>query len=67
MVQRPSSPGAHQSLRLVRVSHRPSQIVDIYRSKLRDDTPGIDGDEIARQRIEAFANKIRPAGFLVRA
>ncbi|TEB39223.1 maintenance of mitochondrial morphology protein 1 [Coprinellus micaceus] len=40
------------------------QIVDIYRLKLRDDIPGIEGDEIARQRIEAFANKIRPAGFL---
>ncbi|KAJ2928930.1 hypothetical protein H1R20_g8297, partial [Candolleomyces eurysporus] len=40
------------------------QIVDVYRSKLRDDLPGLEGDEIARQRIEAFANKIRPAGFL---
>ncbi|KAF5337107.1 hypothetical protein D9611_003323 [Ephemerocybe angulata] len=40
------------------------QIVDVYRSKLRDDLPGIEGDEVARQRIEDFANKIRPAGFL---
>ncbi|KAJ3544938.1 hypothetical protein NMY22_g2617 [Coprinellus aureogranulatus] len=40
------------------------QVVDVYRSKLRNDLLGIDGDEIARQRIEAFANKIRPVGFL---
>lgn len=50
----------------VRISS-PLQIVDIYRSKLRDDLSGIEGDEIARQRIEAFANKMRPAGFLVGA
>ena len=39
--------------------------MDIYRSKLRDDTTGIEGDEIARKRIEAYANSIRPAGFMV--
>jgi hypothetical protein len=41
------------------------QIVDAYRSKLRDDRPGVEGDEIARKRIEHFVNVIRPAGFLV--
>lgn len=40
------------------------QIVDVYRSKLRDGLPGIEGDEIARRRIENYANKIRPSGFL---
>ncbi|TFK30599.1 maintenance of mitochondrial morphology protein 1 [Coprinopsis marcescibilis] len=40
------------------------QVANVYRSKLRGDMPGIDGDEIARQRIEAYANTIRPSGFL---
>lgn len=40
--------------------------MDVYRSKLRDDTPGIEGDEIARKRIESYANSIRPASFVVR-
>ncbi|GLB36305.1 putative component of the ERMES MDM complex, which serves as a molecular tether to connect the endoplasmic reticulum and mitochondria [Lyophyllum shimeji] len=40
------------------------QVVDVYRSKLRDDLPSAEGDEIARKRIEDYANKIRPAGFL---
>ncbi|KAL0072129.1 ERMES complex subunit mmm1 [Marasmius tenuissimus] len=40
------------------------QVVDVYRSKLRDDLSGPAGDEVARQRVEDFANKIRPAGFL---
>lgn len=33
--------------------------------KLRGHLPGVDGDELARRRVEAFANKIRPPGFLV--
>ncbi|KAJ3516782.1 hypothetical protein NLJ89_g900 [Agrocybe chaxingu] len=41
-----------------------AQVVDVYRSKLRDDIPGAEGDEIARKRIEAYANSIRPAGFM---
>ncbi|KDQ63772.1 hypothetical protein JAAARDRAFT_29813 [Jaapia argillacea MUCL 33604] len=40
------------------------QVVQTYRSKLRDDLPGPEGDEIARQRIEDFANKMRPTGVL---
>ncbi|KAF8078458.1 maintenance of mitochondrial morphology protein 1 [Lyophyllum atratum] len=40
------------------------QVVDVYRSKLRDDLPGAEGDEIARKRIESYANRIRPPGFL---
>ncbi|KAF9480073.1 hypothetical protein BDN70DRAFT_833503 [Pholiota conissans] len=40
------------------------QVMDVYRSKLRDDTAGIEGDEIARKRIENYANSIRPAGFV---
>ncbi|KAE9410928.1 maintenance of mitochondrial morphology protein 1 [Gymnopus androsaceus JB14] len=40
------------------------QIVATYRSKLRDDLPGLEGDEVARKRVEDYANKIRPASFL---
>ncbi|KAF8898572.1 maintenance of mitochondrial morphology protein 1 [Infundibulicybe gibba] len=40
------------------------QVIEIYRSRLRDDLPGFEGDEIARKRIEDFANKVRPPGFL---
>ncbi|KAJ7139811.1 hypothetical protein C8R44DRAFT_605728 [Mycena epipterygia] len=36
----------------------------IYRSKLRDGLSGAEGDEVARKRIEDYANKIRPPGFL---
>ncbi|TFK57326.1 hypothetical protein OE88DRAFT_1722240 [Heliocybe sulcata] len=41
-----------------------SQVIHAYRSKLRDDLPGPDGDEVARKRVEEFANNVRPAGFL---
>lgn len=34
--------------------------------KLRGGLSGADGDEVARQRVEAFANKMRPVGLLVR-
>lgn len=37
----------------------------MYRSKLRDDLIGPEGEEVARQRIENYANQIRPPGFLV--
>ncbi|KAI0639303.1 maintenance of mitochondrial morphology protein 1 [Trametes polyzona] len=40
------------------------QVLDAYRVKLRNGLPGLDGDEVARQRVEEFANRIRPAGFL---
>jgi len=36
----------------------------VYRSKLRSDQSGPEGDEIARQRIEDYVNRIRPPGFL---
>ncbi|EKM50627.1 uncharacterized protein PHACADRAFT_213526 [Phanerochaete carnosa HHB-10118-sp] len=39
-------------------------VVDSYRSKLRNDSPGSEGDEIVRRRVEEFANKMRPPGFL---
>ncbi|KAK7463745.1 ERMES complex subunit mmm1 [Stygiomarasmius scandens] len=42
------------------------QILDVYRSKLRDDKLGLEGDEIARKRVEEYANKMRPTGFLDR-
>ncbi|EPQ60839.1 hypothetical protein GLOTRDRAFT_31727 [Gloeophyllum trabeum ATCC 11539] len=41
-----------------------SQVIQTYRSKLRDDLSGPEGDEVARRRIEEFANKVRPTGFL---
>jgi maintenance of mitochondrial morphology protein 1 len=41
------------------------QVVDAYRAKLRSDLPGAEGDEVARRRVEEFANKIRPASFVV--
>ncbi|KAG5644742.1 ERMES complex subunit mmm1 [Asterophora parasitica] len=44
--------------------HRLSNVVNVYRSKLRDDLVGPEGDEIARQRIENYANRIRPTGFI---
>ncbi len=40
--------------------------MEVYRSKIRGDVDGIEGDEIARTRIEAYANSIRPTGFMVR-
>ncbi|KAJ3971941.1 maintenance of mitochondrial morphology protein 1 [Lentinula raphanica] len=41
------------------------QIAGTYRSKLRNDLSGAEGDEVARKRVEDYANKIRPASFLV--
>lgn len=41
------------------------QVVDAYRMKLRDHLSGADGDEVARKRVEAFANKMRPPTFVV--
>jgi len=40
------------------------QIADVYRSKIRDDQLGAKGDEVARRRLENYANAIRPIGFL---
>lgn len=70
MVQRPPATGEACAALLSRVkrsyTYHFAQVVNVYRSKLRGDIAGMDGDEIARQRIETYANKIRPAGFLVR-
>ena len=43
-----------------------SQVLNAYRMKMRDGLLGAEGDEIARRRVEEFANKMRPAGLLVR-
>ncbi|KAI0793405.1 maintenance of mitochondrial morphology protein 1 [Abortiporus biennis] len=40
------------------------QVLDAYRLKLRNNLPGLDGEEVARLRIEEFANKIRPPSFV---
>ncbi|TFK76948.1 hypothetical protein BDN72DRAFT_754864 [Pluteus cervinus] len=40
------------------------QVADVYRSKLRGDSIGPEGEEVARKRVEEYANRIRPAGFL---
>ncbi|KAI9445035.1 hypothetical protein H4582DRAFT_1912867 [Lactarius indigo] len=42
------------------------KIAGVYRSKLRDDLQGIEGDEIVRQRVEDFVNRMRPSGILDR-
>ncbi|KAH8100634.1 maintenance of mitochondrial morphology protein 1 [Cristinia sonorae] len=40
------------------------QVLNAYRTKLRDNLLGVDGDEVARRRVEAFANKMRPPTFV---
>ncbi|KAI8995533.1 maintenance of mitochondrial morphology protein 1 [Trametes punicea] len=40
------------------------QVVDAYRVKLRNGLSGSEGDEVARQCVEDFANRMRPTGFL---
>lgn len=41
------------------------KLASVYRSKLRDDIQGVEGDEIIRQRVEDFVNRMRPSGILV--
>lgn len=45
--------------------HWDNQVADVYRSKLRDDLQGIEGDEVLRRRVEDFVNLMRPSGVLV--
>ncbi|CAL1696046.1 unnamed protein product [Somion occarium] len=40
------------------------QILSTYRMKLCDNVLGLEGEEIARRRVEGFANKLRPAAFV---
>ncbi|KAK7694529.1 hypothetical protein QCA50_001715 [Cerrena zonata] len=40
------------------------EILNSYRMKLCDNIPGTEGEEIARRRVEEFANKLRPAAFV---
>ncbi|KAI6133194.1 hypothetical protein EDD16DRAFT_9768 [Pisolithus croceorrhizus] len=40
------------------------QVIDVYRAKLQNGLTGLKGIEVARQRIEAYANTIRPCNFL---
>ncbi|KAH9165842.1 maintenance of mitochondrial morphology protein 1 [Lactarius sanguifluus] len=70
----PSLHSAHVGENSARVESEPTewlnvllhQIAGVYRSKLRDDLQGIDGDEIVRQRVEDFVNRMRPSGILDR-
>ncbi|KAI0257382.1 hypothetical protein BJV78DRAFT_1162276 [Lactifluus subvellereus] len=39
---------------------------NVYRSKLRDDLQGVEGDEILRSRVEDYVNRMRPSGVLDR-
>lgn len=39
--------------------------MESYRAKLCNDLHGAEGEEIARQRIEDFANQRRPESFIV--
>jgi len=45
--------------------HLRNQVADVYRSKLRDDLQGVEGDEVLRRRVEEFVNIMRPSGILV--
>ncbi|KAI0735277.1 maintenance of mitochondrial morphology protein 1 [Earliella scabrosa] len=38
------------------------QVLEAYRVKLRNGLSGPEGEEVARQRVEDFANKMRPKG-----
>lgn len=40
------------------------QVIDVYRAKLQNELTGLEGIEVARQRVEAYANTIRPHNFL---
>ncbi|KZT06868.1 maintenance of mitochondrial morphology protein 1 [Laetiporus sulphureus 93-53] len=40
------------------------QVLEAYRIKLRGSLPGAAGDEVARKRVEEYANKLRPPDFL---
>ncbi|KAG1716568.1 hypothetical protein ID866_620 [Astraeus odoratus] len=40
------------------------QVIDVYRAKLQDGFEGLEGNEIARRRVEAYANSIRPRHFI---
>lgn len=41
------------------------QVIDVYRTKLQDGLSGLEGNDVARQRIEAYVNTIRPRHSLV--
>lgn len=56
--------GPFQSL-CVPTMHLLHQAADVYRSKLRDDFQGVQGDEVLRRRVEDFVNLMRPSGVLV--
>jgi maintenance of morphology protein 1 len=40
------------------------QVADVYRAKLQGGLEGFEGNEVARQQIEAYANTIRPHSFI---
>lgn len=40
------------------------QVIDVYRTKLQDGLEGLEGNDVARQRIEAYVNMIRPRNSL---
>jgi hypothetical protein len=58
--------GPLQSL-CVPTMHLLYQAADVYRSKLRDDFQGVQGEEVLRRRVEDFVNLMRPSGVLVSA
>jgi len=51
----------------VPTAHLLCQAADVYRSKLRDDFQGAQGDEVLRRCVEDFVNLMRPSGVLVSA
>jgi maintenance of morphology protein 1 len=42
-----------------------NQVAGVYRSKLRDDLHGAEGDEVLRQRVENFIDLMGPFGVVV--
>ncbi len=54
-----------RSRAFVSTAHLRNQVADVYRSKLRDDLHGVQGDEVLCRRVEDFVNLMRPSGILV--
>ena len=69
MAERPPPPGMQTINPLQRLCvstvHLRNQVAGVYRSKLRDDLQGVEGDEVLRRRVEDFVNIMRPSGILV--
>ncbi|KAF8446080.1 hypothetical protein L210DRAFT_3610615 [Boletus edulis BED1] len=65
---RPPAPEAHASARDAESANwfnsLARQVADVYRANLQNGLEGPGGNEMARARIEEYANRIRPRSFL---